>query len=426
MTKEKKAIYGWALYDWANSSFMTTVIAGFFPIFFKNYYSHGMDPTVSTAKLGVANSLGTLFVALIGPTAGAIADRGSLKKKMLVSFAFLGILMTCALAMVGQGEWLLASIIFVIGNVGHASSCSFYDSLLPSVANEKNIDYVSALGYSLGYLGGGILFAVNVFMYQKPELFGFADGATAIRGAFVSVAVWWALFTSPIIVWVKESPVEGPKMSLIGYSKEGIKSLKETLLHLKQMPTLVFFLSAFLIYNDAVGTTIKMAVDYGMSIGFQPSDLILALLLTQFVGFPAALLFGKFSHKYHPKTGIFFSIAVYIFVVIWASQMKAPWEFYFLACIIGLVQGGIQALSRSYYSRLIPLEKSGEFYGFYNLLGKFAGLFGPLLIGFVSVTTGSHRIGIASITVMFIVGAALLKPVNEAQGQIEIQKLKTR
>lgn len=400
----------WILYDWANSAFATTVMAGFFPLFFKAYYSAGTDPTVSTAQLGLANSVGSFLIALSAPVLGAIADVGGYKKKLLFGFTLLGSATTAALAYVGQGEWAHAALLYALATLGFGGAISFYDSMLPLVSTRENVDRVSSLGYAFGYLGGGLLFLVNVLMYQKPEWFGLADGAAAIQTSFLSVGVWWIVFSIPLLLWVRE-PRPATRPPLGTTIRQGWKEFIATCAHLRKLKPVLFFLLAFFLYNDGVGTTIKMAVDYGVSIGLPAGHLIAALLLVQFVGFPCAYLFARWSHRFHPRQGIYFSILIYCVTVTWAARMQEVWEFFVLAFLIGTVQGGIQALSRSYFSRLIPAEKSGEFYGFYNLLGKFSGLIGPLLMGLSGVVTGSSRAGILSLLLLFVGGALVLRRV---------------
>ena len=384
MTKERKSIWGWAMYDWANSAFATTVMAGFFPIFFKKYWSFGADVNQSTAMLGFANSLASLIVALMAPFLGAIADKGSLKKKFLILFAYIGVLMTAGLYLVEKGDWLMAVFVYILGVIGFSGSNIFYDALLPSIANEDKVDAISSFGYAMGYLGGGILFLLNVFMTLQPKFFGLADASEAVRWSFVSVAIWWGIFTFFTISWVNEPKIEKCK-SIASSVVEGINQLLKTFKEIRQLKTVLIFLFAYWFYIDGVDTIVKMAVDYGISIGFDSNDLIVALLIVQFVGFPSALVFGYLGERWGVRKSIFLAIGIYICVTIWGMTMREKYEFYLLAVVIGLVQGGIQALSRSYYSRIIPKNQAAEFFGFYNMLGKFAAIIGPALIGVVGL-----------------------------------------
>ena len=407
----KKSIYSWAIYDWANSAYATTVMAGFFPLFFKSYYSAEADLTMSTAQLGFANSISSLIVVLIAPLLGAIADKASLKKRFLFIFAYLGILMSLALSFVSQGDWQMATFIYVLANIGFMGSNTFYDGLLPSVSNEKNVDFISGLGFAFGYLGGGILFSINVWMLQDFSFFGFTSEAEAIKASFISVALWWALFSLPLLFYVEETQKEnvGTKKALV----DGYLRLKNTFSKIKKLRGLLLFLIAYWLYIDGVDTIIRMAVDYGMAIGFNSSDLILALLIVQFVGFPSTLIFAKLAQLWNTKKMLYVAIGIYLFIIFWAARMSESHEFYILAVMIALVQGGIQALSRSYYSKMIPQTHSAEFFGFYNFLGKFAAILGPLLIAFVALFTQNSRLSIASIAIFFILGATLLYFVDE-------------
>lgn len=416
---------GWCFYDWANSAFATTVMAGFFPVFFKNYWCQGMEVTKSTAILGMANSLSGFLVAAIAPIIGAIADSGSYKKRFLIFFAYLGVLSTTALFMVQRGNWLFAAVAYTIGTVGFSGSVIFYDSILPLITNKKRIDYVSALGYAMGYLGGGILFAFNIWMILHPAFFGLKDANHAIRISFLTVAAWWGIFTLPIIFFVKE-PGKEPRISPKFAFRSGLKQLTHTLHKMQHMKTIVLFLTAYWLYIDGVDTIVRMGVDYGLSIGFEYRDLLLALLITQFVSFPCAIVFGKLGERIGAKHAIFIAIGVYFFAVMWAMRMKATYEFYGLAILIGLVQGGIQAMSRSFYSRLIPHDQLAEFYGFYNMVGKFAVILGPVLIGITGIFFESSRMGIASIVILFIAGGVLLFFVDEKKGAEQIKYLSLR
>jgi len=438
MNKEKKAVWGWAMYDWANSAFATTVMAGFFPIFFKQYWSYGVDVNVSTAQLGFGNSIASLLVALMAPILGAIADKGSARKKFLIFFAYLGVLMTACLFLVGKGEWAWAIFVYAMGIVGFSGANVFYDSLLPTVAGKDNVDYISGLGFAMGYLGGGLLFLINVLMTLMPEKFGLADSGEAVRYSFISVAIWWGVFTIFTILWVPEEKTAGASREGGNFIADGFRQIIGTFKKVRHLKTIFLFLLAYWFYIDGVDTIIRMAVDYGMSIGFASNDLIIALLVVQFVGFPSALVFGKLGQKWGVRKAIYLAIGIYMFIVVWGTMMTVKQEFYILAVMIGLVQGGIQALSRSYYSRLIPREQSAEYYGFYNMLGKFAAIVGPALMGVVGLiarrllmpptpTPGqiehvgqlASRWSIGSVLILFLIGAILFYFVDEEKGKAE-------
>ncbi|MCK9296497.1 MAG: MFS transporter [Desulfobulbaceae bacterium] len=413
--KISRETLAWAFYDWANSAFATSIMAGFFPIFFKQYWCSGVEVSTSTFRLGLANSLGSLVVIFLAPLLGAMADQAGAKKKFLFFFATLGIVMSAGLYTVAQGAWLMASLFYICGIIGFSGGNVFYDSLLVNVASPAASDRVSALGFALGYLGGGLLFAVNVAMTLKPGLFGLADAPQAVRLSFLTVGAWWAVFSLPILLWVKEPapPATPARQGMIG---AGFRQLFTTFKEIRKLRVVLVFLAGYWLYIDALDTIIRMAVDYGLALGFASSGLIIALLITQFVGFPAALVFGRLGEKMGTKKAILLGIAIYLLVTVWAMSMETIREFYLLAVAIGLVQGGVQSLSRSLYSRLIPANKSAEFFGFYNMLGKFAAVIGPLLMGLVGMLTGSPRLSLLAIIGLFIAGALLLCLVNEEEG----------
>ena len=405
--------FAWALYDWANSAFATVVIAGFFPVFFKQYWGSDLELTESTFYLGLANSIASLLVVLMAPVLGAIADQARGRKRFLAALATLGALSTAGLFLVSQGAWIAASLLFVVGNIGFACANVFYDALLIAVSAPANRERISALGYALGYLGGGLLFALCIFMTLQPALFGIADAAAAVRLSFLLVAGWWLLFSIPLLLFVDEPP--GGELKLTGGAvPAGFRQLTSTLAHIRGLKNTAMFLVAYWLYIDGVDTIVRMAVDYGLAIGLDANDLILALLLTQFVGFPAALVFGRIGQHLGAKSGIQIALGVYVLVTLYAYFMDSSTEFYALAVVIGLVQGGIQALSRSLYSRLIPPGRSAEFFGFYNMLGKFAAVLGPLLVGVAAVFSDDPRVGIVSVVVLFLVGWGVLRRVQIA------------
>ncbi|WP_419660816.1 putative major facilitator family transporter [Desulfosarcina variabilis str. Montpellier] len=442
MSPTKKAVWGWAMYDWANSAFAVTIMSGFFPVFFKQYWSAGVDVNLSTARLGVGNAVAGMLVALAAPVLGAVADRGSARKRFLAFFAYLGVVSSLSLFFVGQGQWILAATVYVLGVIGFSGSIVFYDAMLPVVADENEVDVVSSLGYSMGYLGGGLLFLINVLMVMMPHRFGLADAGQAVQVGFFTVGLWWGGFTLFILFWVPEPSAPKSDATPSGIWIGGFAQLKATFKRIRHMKTVFLFLCAYWLYIDGVDTIIRMAVDYGMSIGFAANDLLLALLITQFVGFPAALVFGRLGKRWGPRRGIYIAIGVYAAATCFGVTMTRKEEFYILAIIIGLVQGGIQALSRSYYARLIPADKPAEFYGFYNMLGKFAVIIGPLLVGgagllmrhvlmpdnptaadMARVGSQAARWSIASVLILFVAGAVLLYFVDEEKGRAQAARL---
>ena len=413
---DKKKVFSWTLYDWANSAFATTVMAGFFPIFFEKYWSNPDFVDKSTFYLGLSNSVGSLIVAIMAPFLGAISDTGSTKKKFLFTFAFLGILSTSLLFFVQQGDWQLAAALYVVGAVGFSSGNVFYDSLLPAVAKKPKYDFVSSLGYSMGYLGGGVLFIINILMYQNPHWFGIQDSTTAIRLSFVTVAVWWAVFSIPIFLFVPE-PKNKDDIIFSDAVKLGWVQLKTTFSEMKQMRIIGLFLLSYWFYMDGVDTIIRMAGKLALSMGFEASDMLFVLILVQLIGFPAGLLFNWFSSIIKPKNAVLVAILFYTIATGSAYFMTSKIHFYVLAGIIGLFQGGIQAISRSLFARLVPLGKEGEFFGFYNMLGKFSAVVGPILLGTVTLMTGNARMGLFALIVLFVGGGLLLTRVDFDEGE---------
>jgi UMF1 family MFS transporter len=404
----RRPVVAWAFYDWANSAFATTVMAGFFPVFFKQYWNAGIPATESTFRLGVTSGIASALIALLAPVIGAIADRSSSRIRLLLMSTILGAAATASLALVGQGHWLGAVVLYVAASLGFWGGIVFNDSLLLHVAEPEEYDLVSGFGYALGYLGGGLLFAVNVLMTIKPGLFGLADASEAVRISFVMTGVWWLVFALPCVLIVKEKRNERPAVGLVEAARLGFQELATTLVEIRRYRPVLWFLAAYWLYIDGVNTVIKMAVDYGLSLGFDSSDLVAALLLTQFVAFPSALAFGWIGKKLGPRRGIFIALTVYAGATCYAYFIESARDFYTLAVVIGLVQGGVQSLSRSYYGRLVPEGKSSEFFGFYNMMGKFAAILGPLLTGSVAYVTGDSRLGILSILLLFVGGGALL------------------
>ena len=416
MTDQNKKVWAWSMYDWANSAFSTTVMAGFFPIFFEKYWSNPDDVIQSTYQLGWANSLASIVIAALAPFLGAIADRGSAKKKFLIFFCYMGMVMTGGLYMVGQGQWQMAVMVYIAASVGFMGANIFYDSLLPSVAPKEKMNYVSSLGFALGYIGGGLLFLINVLMYLHPQWFGIADAATAIKLSFLSVAVWWGIFTIPLLLFVPE-PQISDSLPLVRAISAGYRQLRITFKQIRQLKIIGMFLLAYWLYIDGVDTIIRMSVKMGSSLGFEAGDLITALLMVQFIAFPAALGYNWFASKIGTKKAVLIAIGGYSVVTLLAYFMTVKLHFYILAVLIGLFQGGVQALSRSLFTRLVPRGKEAEFFGFYNMLGKFAAVIGPIMMGWVTLATGNVRLGILSILILFISGALLLQKVDFEEGE---------
>ena len=405
--KLTKSAWSWALYDWANSAFATTIMAGFFPIFFKSYWASDLSDAESTFAIGSVNSIVGLLIAFSAPVLGALADAGNSKRKFLFSFAFLGILTTGYLFFIPDSSWKLALIFYGLGVIGFSGGNIFYDSLLVSVSKEKERNKTSALGFSLGYLGGGLLFLINVLMFLSPNSFGLETQIDAVLWSFMSVAVWWFIFSFPIYLNVKE-PTESNSKKLFNVISEAFSNLLDTARSIKEYKSAVVFLLAYFLYMDGVDTIIRMATSYGADIGLSATSMIQALLLTQFIGFPATLVFGYYADKYGYKYSLSFAIVIYIFVVLFSSQMDTAAEFYIVASVVGLVQGGVQAISRSFFSTLIPQHKAAEFFGFYNFIGKSSVFIGPFMVSGIALLFESPSMGILSLLILFIPGLILL------------------
>ena len=406
----KRSQLSWAFYDWANSAFAVTVIAGFFPIFFKQYWSSGTEATISTFWLGLGNSTASFIILLMAPLLGALADSNGIHKRLLAGFALLGIVCTAGFFLVGEGAWQWAITLYIVAIIGFSGANVFYDAMLPTLAGANELHKLSALGYSLGYLGGGLLFLINVAMTLKPDFFGLADATEAVRYSFLSVAIWWLVFMLPVLLGVKEQPATSTDRSSV---RREVGKLIGTLREIRTQRNLWMFLLAYWLYIDGVATIIRMAVDYGMAIGLPANSLIIALLLVQFIGFPATLVFGRIGHRYGAKRGLWIGLWVYVIATICAAFMTVSLEFYALAVALGLVQGCVQSLSRSLFGQLIPAGKNGEYFGFLNMLGKAAAVLGPLLVGVVAAATGNSRIGLLSILILFLAGMWFLRKVDD-------------
>lgn len=406
---ERKLVWSWALYDWANSAFATTVVAVFFPLFFKTYWARDLSAIESTAVLGYANSICSLTLALTSPMFGAMADEGSLRKRMLFFFTLLGIVATAGLALVAQGQWLTAVWAYSLAMFGFTASLTFYDSLLVQIVKPGHFDRVSGFGYALGYLGGGLLLAVNVWMYLRYD-------AAGVRWSFASVSVWWLVFSLPLFLFVPELRAK-KRLGLAQSATRGFKSLKNHILELRGEKKLLYFLIGYLFYIDGVNTIIKMAVDYGLSIGLAAASLIKAILLVQFIGFPSAVAFGYFGEKVGPVRGIWICLATYLGITVFAYFLETSTQFFCVAALIGVVQGGIQALSRSLYARLVPPEKAAEYFGFFNMCGKFSAILGPALVAAVGSAAGNSRAGILILVLFFVAGGYFLNRSQKVRGR---------
>ena len=395
-----RARRAWALTAWANHGFATTVLVGFFPIFLGKYWAADLPATRSTLYLGLANSSASLVVMLLAPWLGALADRRGQKKLWLGIFTCIGVAATAMLAIIGRGDWQWALPVFAVASVGFFAGSSFQDALIVQVATPAEAHRVSAYGFAAGYLGGGLLLLLNVLLALHPSWFGLRDSVAATKLAFLDVALWWALFTVPLFRRVPEAPptAEAPGMAELWSSIRKVLSDR----------TVRGFLFAYWLYIDGIGTLQQMAVDFGSKLGLPTAALIQALLLVQFISFPSALVFGKLGDRIGARRAILIGLAVFVFVSIWALFLQFTWQFYTMAVLVGTVQGGVQSLSRSLYSHLIPRERSGEYFGFYNMLGKFAVVLGPMLMGWAALFLHDQRASLMVLLVLFVPGALLL------------------
>ena len=420
----RRQVLAWAFYDWANSAFATTVIAGFFPVFFKQFWGSGLAAADSTRALGYTSSAASLILVCMAPLLGALADQLGAKKRFLIGFSLLGALATGGLYWLAAGQWAAALALYLFGLIGFFGGNIFYDALLTDVSQPGSYERDSSLGYALGYLGGGLLFAVNVVMVLTPETFGLPDKGTAVQVAFLMVALWWAIFTLPAAFLVPETPGAGRRG--LGEAVRGaFVELAGTLKGIRLLPNTFLFLVAYWLYIDGVDTVVFMAVDYGLALGFPDSSLMVALLITQFVGFPAAIVFGRLGERWGAKRSILLAIGVYMLVIGAASFMERVADFYALAVAIGLVQGGIQALSRAVFASLVPEGQTAEMFGFYNMVGKFAAVLGPFLVGTTAALTGDPRLSLLPILGLFLIGGILLWRVDVAAGRAAAQRVGT-
>lgn len=401
-----RKVIGWALYDWANSAFALSVLAVLFPLVLGNYWSVGDDGATVTARLGWVTFTASVIVCLTAPVFGTIADAGGYRKRFLFVLAVIGAAMTAVLGLVGKGEWPLALGVYLVASVGYYSSTVFYDSLLIDVCEPRYYSFVSSLGFSLGYLGGAVLLALHLWMLSAPATFGFANTTEVFSFAFVSVGAWWVIFLVPLLSFVPErhSPLEVSS----GAIRVAYAELRATMRKVGQYRNVVIFLAAYWLYVGGVFTVIFMAVNYGQRLGFADQDLVMALLVTNFIGFPATFLYGIVAHRFGPKSGIYFALLVYTSMSAWAIFMKDVRQFYVMAIVIGTVQGGVQGLSRSLYASLIPPEQPGEFFGFYNMVTKFAHVLGPAMVAVAATLSDDPKWVLLTLMPLFLAGGLLL------------------
>jgi len=414
----RRELRAWAMYDWANSAVQTTIIAAVFPIFFQKVAAAGMPGPVATARFAWASTMAILMVAVIAPLLGAVADHAPVKKRFLAVFLAIGASATALMFFITSGAWLFALSLFVIVNVGVAGSIVFYESLLPHIATEDELDRVSTAGYAMGYLGGGVLLAVNIAMMTWPSAFLLPGREVAVRASLASVAVWWVLFSIPLFRQVPEPPQRAHAGS-IDSPMAAARQLLQTLRELRRYRQAFMLLLAFLLYNDGIQTIIRMATTYGTEIGLDENAMIGALLLTQFVGVPFGFAFGMLADRIGAKPAVFLGLIVYAVITVLGYFMRTSTHFFALAMMVGMVQGGTQALSRSLFASMIPKQKSSEFFAFFGVFERYAGILGPALFAWVVGHTGTSRNAILSIIAFFVIGGILLTFVDVEAGRRE-------
>ena len=414
---DRPELRAWAMYDWANSAFQTTVITAVFPRFFSDYAAAGLTPVQATTRFAWVSTIAAVIIALLGPPLGAFADARAAKKKMLAMALAVGVTATLLMASIGRGDWLYAALIFLVGNVAITASFVFYDSLLPHIAAHEEMDRVSTAGYALGYVGGGILLVVNLLWILMPAAFGLPSAVAAIKLSFVSVAVWWLVFSIPLFRRVPE-----PRALLAASTRpvrDAFGTVRRTFGELRGYRQAFLMLIAFLLYNDGIQTMIKMSSIYGAEIGLDANAQIGAYIVVQFVGIPFSFIFGALAGRIGVKTSIFIALVVYTGISVLGYFMTAAWQFFALAFLVGTVQGGSQALSRSLFARMIPKEKSSEYFGFFSVFEKFAGIAGPALFAASVTAFGSSRPAVLSLILFFVLGAVVLTRVDVAAGEAE-------
>ena len=414
-------VRAWALYDWANSPFQSTVINAVFPLFFASYAAKGLEAVDATARFAWATTIAVTIVAIAGPVLGAIADFKAWKKRLLAVFMVVGVIAVLMMAAIQEGAWMMALAIFILANIGDRISWILYDSLLPHIAARDEMDRASTAAYAIGYIGGGILLLVNLAWILRPQTFGMPDTVVATKASFVSVAVWWLVFSFPLLRRVPEPPriIDADETRTENVFRAAFGRVGETFHELRTFRNALLMLIAFLLYNDGIQTMIRMAAVYGAEVGIDSNAQIAAFVLVQFVGVPFSFLFGMLADRIGAKPAVLLSIVVYTIVSIIGYFLATVWQFFVLAFLVGTVQGGSQALSRSLFARMIPRHKSSEYFGFFSIFEKFSGIAGPLVFAASVTLFGNSRAAVLSIILFFILGAIVLTRVNVREGEAQ-------
>ncbi len=410
----------WAMYDWAVTGFWAVVVVTVFPIYFQQVAAAELRPELATQYFATATTVALVIIAALAPFIGAVADYVAVKKRMVGFFAGMGVVSVAGMYFIHQGDWVLAAVLFIIANIGANGSMIFYDAMLPHIARKEEVDRVSTAGFAIGYCGATVLLAACLVMILQPGLLGLPDESTLpTRLSFIAVAFWWAGFTIPLMRKVPEPPVvvEAGEVTAVQAMARAVGRLKETFRELKLYRQALVMLIAFLIYNDGIGTIIRMATIYGTELGLERGVLVGSILVVQIVGIPCTFLFGMVAARIGTKPSLFIGLVVYMIISVLAYFMTTWVHFLILAFLVGTVQGGTQALSRSLFASLIPRQKAGEFFGFFAVFEKFAGIFGPAIFAAMIYLTGSSRQAILSIIIFFVVGGALLLLVDVEEGR---------
>lgn len=407
MLKVSKKERSWILYDWANSAYSMTVTSAILPIYFTSMVTAaGLTEEMATSYWGYTNSLASIVVALLSPALGSLADHMGMKKKLFTIFSFMGIFFTGALAVIPFGQWVPLMITYILTVMGFSLGNVFYDSFLTDVTSEERMDNISSMGFAFGYIGSTIPFIIcmAIVVAAQQRIIPISV-VTASKISFVLTAIWWFVFTLPMLKNVEQvHGITGEKYRVA----DAFKNLKNSFLKIKQNKKAFWFLIAYFFYIDGVDTIIKMAASFGTALGLSSTVLLLVLLFTQFVAFPFAILYGRLAEKYGAKKMIYVGVFIYTIIVIYAYFIKSSFDFWLLAFMVGTSQGGIQAISRSYFAKLVPKENSNEYFGFYNIFGKFAAIMGPFLVGLITQITGDVKNGVLSLIVLFVMGLIFL------------------
>lgn len=399
-----KAEKSWIFYDWANSAYSVVITAAILPIFFKTLAKNGgVSPNIADSYWGYANSIATLIVAILAPILGTVGDYKGKKMQLFKFFFILGALSTAALSFTNQ--WMALLIIYMVTVIGFSSANIFYDAFLIDVTTEEKMDTVSSYGFALGYIGGSTIpFIISISLVLFGSKIGISS-SLAVKISFMLTAIWWIIFSIPMLRNVKQIYYIEKEENTI---KESFLRLYNTFMNIRQYKKVFIFLLAYFFYIDGVNTIIKMSTVYGDSVGVGSNSLLLALLMTQIVAFPFAIIYGKLAKKVGTRAMLLVGIAIYIVICFVGYNMKSAVEFWILAFLVATSQGGIQALSRSYFGKMIPKEKANEFFGFYDIFGKFAAIMGPALYAMFSQITGHSRYGVLSVMLLFVIGGAIM------------------